>query len=39
MRGESASFYISLSNMGLNLFVEGIQKFVRGRSSFTDEKD
>jgi hypothetical protein len=29
---------ITLSNMGLNLFVEGIQKLVRGRSSFTDQK-
>jgi hypothetical protein len=30
---------IPLSNMGLNLFVEGRQKLVRGRNSCTDEKD
>jgi hypothetical protein len=30
---------IPLYNMGLNLFVEGRQKLVRGRISCTDEKD
>jgi hypothetical protein len=30
---------IPLSNMGLNLFVEGRQKLVRGRISCTDGKD
>jgi hypothetical protein len=30
---------IHLSNMGLNLFVEGRQKLVGGRISCTDEKD
>jgi hypothetical protein len=30
---------IPLSNMGLNLFVEGRQKLVRGRISCTNEKD
>jgi hypothetical protein len=30
---------VPLSNMGLNLFVEGRQKLVRGRISCTDEKD
>jgi hypothetical protein len=29
----------SLSNMGLNLFVEGRQKLVRGKISCTDEND
>jgi hypothetical protein len=28
---------IPFSNMGLNLFVEGRQKLVRGRISYTDE--
>jgi hypothetical protein len=30
---------IPLSNMGLNLFVEGRKKLVRGRISCTDKKD
>jgi hypothetical protein len=30
---------VPLSNMGLNLFVEGRQKLVRGRISCADEKD
>jgi hypothetical protein len=36
---EKMQVDIPLSNMGLNLFVEGRQKLVRGRISCTGKKD